>query len=307
MKRAFPLTNAMLAALAFGVALAAEPPRRAAPPSEWAPTVLDAFFDDARDALEGERPAAALPKDSRPIAANGDGHDAFEWSRLISADALATEVKRLAVALDEPLATNAAFQSGGHEQCRAVFSVLAALWAVIDEYDGDVRWQRDAAALRDACARDAANCRTASDQAFAAATERRAVLESLIRGEQVGGGGAGPVDAWSALSERGPLMKRMELGLLERINPRLSDARTFTRSAADVQHEAEMLALLAEVIRREEYEYWDDETFNEYAGELGAAAADLSRAAADKNYDAARAAAGRAGQACATCHDGYRE
>jgi cytochrome c556 len=297
---------ACLAAILGSGALAAEPPKRAVPPS-WTPEVEGAFFKDAREALEGERPAAAASVGTKQGSRDGDKNAIrFEWSRLITADALATEVKRVASSLAEPLATFAAFQSGGNKACLVDFSELAVLWAVIDEYDGDVRWQRDAATLRDAFARAARNCKSASDQTFAEATERRAALDDLIRGGRADRAAAKPVGKWSELIERGPLMQRMQAGLQEGINPKLSDARAFSRAAADVQHEAQMLAVLAEVIRREEFEYWDDETFKDYANQLGAAAADLSRAAADINYEAAREAAGRAGQACAACHDGYR-
>lgn len=301
-----PILIASLAAALGGGAIAAEPPQRAAPPA-WTPEVEGAFFEDARDALVGERPAVAAAARTKQISSDGDAQTArFEWSRLIAADELATEVKRVATTLAKPLATAAAFKSGGNKICRLGFSELAVLWAVIEQYDGEVRWQRDAAALRGAFARAARNCKSASDQSFAEATERRTALEELVRGGRADGAAADPVGKWSELSERGPLMLRMQSALQEGINPKLSDARTFARAAADVQHEAQMLAVLAEVIRREEFEYWDDETFNEYAVQLGGAAVDLSRAAADNNYEAARDAAGRAGQACAACHDGYR-
>jgi cytochrome c556 len=101
-------------------------------------------------------------------------------------------------------------------------------------------------------------------------------------------------------------MQRMERAVQESVNPRLANARDFSAVAADVRQEAQILALLAELIDREEYEFWDDETFRDYSKELGDAASDLSHAATDGNYDAARAAFGRAGQSCAACHDGYR-
>jgi cytochrome c556 len=98
----------------------------------------------------------------------------------------------------------------------------------------------------------------------------------------------------------------MERAMQQGVNTRLADAQALSRAAADVRHEAEVLAVLANVIQRAEYEFWDDDTFRAYARELGAAAADLSRAAGDGEYEAARAAAGRATQSCAACHDGYR-
>jgi hypothetical protein len=284
--------------------MAADAPRRAAPPT-WTPEVLDAFFTDAREALEGERPKSATTSHA---ATNDTGAgEAFAWSRVVSADTLDTEVKHIANALAEPLASAAAFKAGGNKQCHASFSLLAVLWAVIDEYDGDdVRWRRDAAALRGSFARAARACRTASDEAFTEAAERRAELNDLIRGGRTAGGDVATSERWSDIAARKPLMQRMQTAVQERINPAMSDAPTFTRAAVDVEHEAQMLVLLAEVIRRREYEYWDDETFNEYADELSAAAGELSRAAASGDYEAARAAAGRAAQACVTCHDGYR-
>jgi cytochrome c556 len=271
--------------------------------------VLEAFFEDAREALDGARPVPPEGQAPTANAADGAGGNAgnqFAWSRRISADALATEVKRVASGLAKPLASAAAFKSGGHEECGAVFSLLAVLFAVIDEYDGKVRWQADAAALREAFARAAIACEAPSDDSFAEATERRRELDDLIRGGRADARAAGAVDKWSALAKRSALMQRMEIGLEERIGPHLSDARGLKRAAADVQHEAEVLALLAEIIRREEYEFWDDETFNGYAEELGAASSELARAAAANDYEAARAAAGRLSRACATCHDGYR-
>jgi cytochrome c556 len=59
-------------------------------------------------------------------------------------------------------------------------------------------------------------------------------------------------------------------------------------------------------MQREEYEYWDDAGFQELAAELRAATTELTNAAAEANYEAARAAAGRTGQACSQCHEGYR-
>jgi cytochrome c556 len=176
---------------------------------------------------------------------------------------------------------------------------------VIAEYDGQVRWQRDAAALRDAFARASANCKSASDQTYADAVRRRDELNDVIRGGRLDGE-TKPLDKWSTLADRKLLMRRMQRALQEGVNPRLGDAAALAKGAVDVRQEAQVLALLAELIHRPDYEFADDDTFVEYSRELGGGAVELSRAAADGKYEAARAAAGRIGQACATCHDGYR-
>jgi cytochrome c556 len=300
-----------LAAIAMAIAhtallaVAQTPAERAAPPT-FSDADLEPFFPDAREALVGERPVAATAS-TRTL---GDGkaraNANFEWSQLVEGDTLATEVKRIATNLAEPLASPAAFKSGGNKVCRGEFAMLAVLFAVIEQYDGDVRWQPEAAALREASSRVSDTCRTASDQSYAAAVRLRDDLDELIRGGRLANDAAQPLEKWSQLADRTLLMRRMEQAMQNGVNPRLSDAKVLAKSAADVRHEAELLALLADVIDREEFDYWDDETFTGYSRDLGSAAGDLARAAADGNYEAARAAAGAITNACAACHDGYR-
>jgi hypothetical protein len=290
----------------------AAPPRRAKPPI-WTPDVLDAFFEDAREHLVGERPAPGsdnVPKvESVPgnNASNGvSSPQPFAWSRLASGEALEAEVKHLVGGLREPLANATRFKAGGYKQCRATFSVLAVLFGVIAEHNGDVRWKEEAGALRDSMARAARNCKTATEQTFAEASQRRAELEDLVRGERIDSGKAKPLEMWSDLAERPVLMQRMERLVQEEITPALGNAKEFTKRAVEVRQKAELLAVLANVTQREEYEYWDDVGFQELSGELRSAVSELTRAAADVNYEAARAAAGRTGQACSQCHEGYR-
>jgi cytochrome c556 len=218
---------------------------------------------------------------------------------------LANEVKRLVAELAEPLANAAKFKAGGNNQCRANFGVLAVLFGVIADYDGELRFRTDAAVLRDAASRAARNCTMATDQSFAEAAELRVQLDELIRGERVTGKAA-ESPKWSDLVERELLMKRMERSLQDRISPALGNAKEFAKRAADVRHDAELLATFANVIQREQFDYWDDEGFRAHAENLQAAAGELTRAAIDANYEAARAAAGKATQACSACHEEYR-
>lgn len=282
--------------------------KRAKPPV-WTREVLDVFFEDARKQLVGDRPAAnaaQAPKEmktagSEPSASGGK----FSWSKVIDGDTLAAEVKRLTTALAEPLANPAKFKAGGYKLCRAAFSELAVLFAVIGDYDGDVRFKQDAGALCDGLARAGRNCKAATDQTFAEAAAQKTALDDLVRGEHAGGKAA-PLEKWSALADRELLMKRMEQSMQERITPAMGNAKEFSKHAGDMKQEAELLAMFAEVIQREGYDYWEDEGFRGYAKSLGAAASDLSKAARESNYDAARAAMGNMGQACSKCHEDYR-
>jgi hypothetical protein len=297
---------AMVMAIAGTTSMAvAQPPAERAAPPTFCDADAEPFFPDAREALVGERPAAVSSKIQDD---GGDSVDAaiFEWSRLVEGDTLATEVKRIAANLAEPLSSPAEFRSGGNKVCRREFAMLAVLFAVIEQYDADVRWQREAATLREASSRVSDTCRTASDQSYAAAVRLRDDLDELIRGGRPANDAAQPIEKWSQLADRTLLMRRMEQALQVGVNPRLTDAKVLAKSAADVRHEAELLALLADVIAREEFDYWDDEAFTGYSHDLGSAAGELARAAADGNYESARAAAGAITNACAACHEGYR-
>jgi len=296
-------------AIAMSVAAAA-PPRKRAKPPQWTQEASNAFFEDARKHLVGERPTA------KSISAN-DVRSAVSpptpgpttkvaWSKLVDGETLVTEVKRVVAGLRDPLQNPSMFKSGGHTQCRADFSWLAVVFAIIAEYDGDVRWHDDAPALRDSLARAGRNGKTATDQSFAEASARKLELDDLIRGNPIGDANRATVGNWSSLADRSLLMQRMERGFQDGITPKLANQTMFQKSADELRHEAEILAVLADVIAREEYEYWDDETFAEYARQLGEAAAELRRAIDADSYEAARSAAGRAGQACSACHEGYR-
>ncbi|RIK75966.1 MAG: hypothetical protein DCC67_14505 [Planctomycetota bacterium] len=307
------VTAAALAALC-GVGLAcAEPAKRAKPPT-WTPEDLDAFLDDARQALVGPRPDRRSPSDDKQAPLAGPQSSAagqppagdVAWSQLIDGDTLADEVKRLAASLQEPLSSPAAFKSGGHQQCRSALNLLAVLFAAIAEYDGDVRWQADAAPLRDRLARAAANCKVAADQALAEAAQRMAELDDLVRGQPLGLPPAPAVDDWSTLADRSLLMERMEQSLDERLAPALATSRELTRRAADVAHEAQVLALLAHVIQREAFDNWDDPAFRQHAHNLQDAATELKRAAEEIDHPAAQAALNRIEQSCANCHADFR-
>ncbi len=293
-----------------------EPPRRAKPP-HWSPEVLDTFFDDAREQLVGKRPEKQIAKvDASDSTGKPEAAARFQWSQWIDADVLVTEIKRLQKTLAADLKSPGQFKSGGFKQCRLDFSMLAVLFAVVHQYDEEVRWQRDAAALRDRFARTGLNCKVASDGAirdgaigdgaFAEAISRRDQLEALIRGNRSRMDKPADPEGWDKVADLPVLMQRMELSHEERISPQLGSSQVFRKGAKEVHHEAQLLAMLAEIISREGYEYWDDDAYAQYARQLRDAAVDLGRASSEQNYGLAREAAGRVGQACSGCHEDYR-
>jgi hypothetical protein len=304
----------VLLGVAVGVVMSQTEPlvAKEARPPKWSRDVLDAFFEDARDKLAGPRPdygASAEPKNSAQASSlqRAGGGSAFAWSKLITPDTLETEVKRLSQSVARTVTTPSQFKGGGYKDARRDFSELAVLFAVTAQYEGDARWKDAAAGMRDLFSRAGANCKVGSDQNFREATARKQDLADLIRGgrPQVPEAAAAIAD-WSHVAAREPLMQRMNIAHQERLTKWLADATSFHRNQSDVQHEAQIVAMLADAIHREAFEYWDDETFADFADDLRRAATDVAAATAADNYRQAREAISRATNACANCHDGYR-
>ena len=299
------------------VILAAErqrSPKRAAPP-KWSADVLDAFFDDARERLEGERPdyaaagtAAHAESDAQPASpidgARAAGSTA--WSKLIDAETIETEIKRLAQAVAQDVTTPSEFKGGGYQACRRHFSVLAVLFGIAGEYDSDIRWQDVSPGLRNLFARAGYNCKVGTDPTYQEATQRKQDLADLVRGSRPRASEAERSADWAHVADRPPLMQRLNIAHQDRLTKWLANEREFTRQRDDVRHEAQLVAAIADVIGREGFDYWDDEQYAQYARELGQAATDVAAAVELDNFEQARAAGSRMTKACADCHEGYR-
>jgi hypothetical protein len=161
--------------------------------------------------------------------------------------------------------------------------------------------------MRDELARAAESAKVGSDDSLRHATTTNTGLTDLIRGDRPPKSAAtANVTDWSQIAARPLLMQRLQFSQQERLTKWLADPATFRRNQTEVAHEAQVLAMLAEVIQRAEYEFSDDDTYVGYADELQQAAGDLSTAAGSGNYEQAQSAIGRATKACADCHDGYR-
>lgn len=305
-----PVFGASLAATMIVPVCAADVPKRAKPPT-WSKDVLDIFFPDAREALVGLRPhfaelaepavASSLPAVNPDAAGNKSG-----WSQWIAPDVLEAEIKRQAPKLEKQVASASTFKGGAYEDTRDIFSLLAVLFAISAEHDEDARWKDSAAGLRDLFGRAGLNSKIGTDQTYREALARAVDLAELIRGGRPDAP-AGAADAsWTTVADRPPLMRRIELAHEERLSKWLANENLFKRNAEEISHEAQILSALAEIIKREGYEFADDDTFVGYANELRDAAHQLRQATDQEDYVQARAALGRATKACSRCHEGYR-
>jgi Cytochrome C' len=318
-----PGVRTLLVALTMGAAIAAcvfahakqsNPPKRARPP-KWSADVLDAFFADARDKLEGTRPdygqaKASLASTSDDSVSSKPGDETAvgdRWSKLIDAETIETEIKRLAQSLAKDVTTPGAFKGGGYKACRRSFSLLAVLFGVAADYNGEVRWKEVAAGLRSQFARAGYNCKVGTDQTYQEAAKRKQDLTDLVNGSRPQVPQAETkVANWAEISDRTPLMQRLNAAHQERLTKWLANEREFAAHRDDVHHEAQIVAMIADVIGREGFEFWDDETYAGFARELKQSATDIAAAAERGNYKQAQQAIARVTKACADCHDGYR-
>ncbi len=296
------------------------PPRRAAPPTKWDQQVTDIFFPDARTVLHGPRPNYGVggvktttndrdsstdidPNTSSAISAPGS----FAWSKLISAEVLQDEIKSHQPLLAADVKTQQVFLGGSFKNARRSFSVLAVAFAIIHEFDKDVRWKNQASAARELFARAGFNCKTATVQSFNEAKLRSQDLTSLLQGETISPpANLEPVNHWSKVANRVPLMNRLELAQQDRIAVWTANATDFKKNATAIQHEAELIAAIAEVLTREGFDDAGDPTYEGFAKSMQQAAQQIMEAAKSNNANAARAAAGALHKSCNACHADYR-
>jgi hypothetical protein len=291
------------------VARAAGPVKRATPP-KFNKSVEETFFPDARQKLDGPRPqpsttespALAAPE-ARVASPPSEGH-ASVWSKLISGEAVEDEIKLQQQKLSEAVQSAPKFKAGDFRRARTALSVLATMFAIDAEYGQSIRWQRQAPAMRDHLARAGFNCKVGTDNSFKEAKACRESLEELIRG------GTQPAEAaeaaWDKVADRAPLMQRLDQAQKLVLMPAVANAGEFSRRAEALEHEAQIVAALSEVMTQSGYEFADDDTYRQYAHDMQSQALAVRDAAAQKQYDAARAAVGEISKACSSCHEGYR-
>jgi hypothetical protein len=313
------LSLAVAAILASALAAATKtpgaPPKRARPP-KWSADVESAFFPDARAKLVGVRPdydraavvaGAAPPPNPEGVPAAAVASAGSGWSKLIDAETIETEIKRLAQEVAKDVTAPAQFKGGGYKDCRREFSAIAALFAVAAEYDGDVRWKDGAPSLRDVFARAARNCKVGTDQTYQEASQRKQDLADLVGGNRPKPSDAEKKADWSQVADRPPLMQRLKIAQQDRLQKWLASKEDFAAHRDEIKHESQLAATLADIITREGYEYWDDETYAGYARDLQQAESEIAAAVDLDNFEQARQAFGKASKSCANCHEGYRQ
>lgn len=279
------------------------------------------FFKNVfEEALVGDRPARATANDiaaRKKATKSGSGSSAGSpgtssapsgsgWSRLISAEALQTELKSLSNAMNQSVTSPGKFKSGGNREVRTTASMIALVFAVINEYDGDIKWKDIAAGARDAFAQCAHSSSTTSTQAYAQAKNRKEDLQQILSG----GPFTPPVKPaddfeWASVADLSELMKRIKLSYRERIKPWVGSEQSYKSNFDELMQEAAMMAVVGEVLTKESMENAENDDYVEFAHELRDGALMILQSASAKDQGMAAKGAGMMDQSCQKCHGEY--
>jgi hypothetical protein len=288
--------------------------RRAKPPTAaWDRNTATTFHDNAFAELEGERPnfTAAAQRQAasgsvQADVASASGVGGLKWSALVSEETLTDEIKDAKLMLVGAVASQSDFKGGGYDKAREGFSAVALAFGVIAAYDQEIRWKKDAETARDLFARVGSNCKVGTDQSFNESKLRVADLESLLDGIAPTARADREEDfRWSQVAGRPALMSRLESADATLAAASASKA-DFDKAVERVLRDAEIVAVIGEVIQQADYEYFDDDTYRGYASTMRDAALRLRDAAQKKDYETARAALGALKKSCDSCHGDYR-
>jgi len=296
--------------------------RRAAPPKfdKLSPN----FFADAfKEGLQGDRPgnlgqagtavAANVGGNTTPAAvgttapAPSGGLAGSGWAGIISGGTLEDIVKSMKLQVDQGVTTPSDFAGKGYKAARRDFSVLAMAFAIIGEYDGEVRWKATAPAARDEFARTAANSKVGTTGVFNEAKKRKEELQDLVGGGNPFEGKGGEAKAsWKDVCNRSPLMQHLENVWEPRLKPACSDKGQFMANQEKVLQDAEVFAAIGAVLAKEGMEDADASEYTDLCNKLKNAALEIVDAVKTKNFDKASKAATEIGKSCVECHENYR-
>ena len=265
--------------------------------------VEESFALDAADLARAakatnkrERPASsAINNTSAPITSK------IKWSQFATAQVLEDEIKRQATELAGQLSSAARFKSGDHLQAASNFTLIAALFGIVREHDQRVRWQQSAGEMQASMQAAAIACRQGNELNYRQATAHLEQLEGVLRGEQ-------PESAKSrkvpVLSQRTALMQRLDRAYAERMVPWTAEQREFTRRREALAHEAQIVAVLGELLTRGQEDHSQEAEYQTLARSMQNSAIAAAEA---KTLTVASTAVSKMDRACADCHVRFRD
>lgn len=314
MLKALAISIGVVCCLVFSVSSArgqGRKPTRVKPP-EFDSEDRSVFFDNPASLLKGQLPskqaAPTQPKTlpGKPSAGEPDAADDPQaWHKLISPTALEDLIKGSKLRLEKIVTTPSQYASGGAEFARREFSMQALLFAIVDNYPGEVRWKKSAGVAREALARAAANSKVGSIQSFNEAKQRMLDLDDLMNGSQLAGKANSEIE-WSNLIDRAPLMQLLKWAQRDYVEKHAASEKAFKANLDELKRYSELIAVLGKASLQEEMPDAADDDYMAYANEMILQAQQVVLAVDTNSSELARSAASKLGQSCANCHDDFR-
>jgi cytochrome c556 len=267
------------------------------------------FKDLFKDALVGDRPEKAAPDPKVPAAVAEAGPSAsatkFRWSTIIGRETLEDEIKRVANQLNSEITTPIKFKSE-YAQAHQSFSMLSMLFAIVHEYDDEVRWKKFAPDAQASFQRAAASSRVGTIQAYENCKRKKQDLTEMVRGGNFIGGEEVPETLnWGAVIDRSPIMERLEAAN-QNLKQMTANEREFTSELAKLVHESQIVAATALILTQENMTDADDDGYRDFAMAMHEAAMEIVQAAKNQDFESATRAANRLNQSCDDCHSEWR-
>jgi hypothetical protein len=304
----------------FGFELCAQQirrkPVRAKPPTFKEGEFEGVFFDDVKKQLVGpvpKRGELSKPADSGAIASattdvgasNASGKTNV-WKDRISGPSIEDLVKEGKRRLDGFITTPAKFSAGSYKDARREFTLMAILFAAIEQYPEEIRWKNSSALARARFGRMAANAKVPGGPAFNEAKLRLEDLATLLKGTALSDTAPTPDLNWPELADRTPSMQILEWALREHVMPNTASEALFKSKSDEVLTYAELVGLIGETLHQPGMTDADDEEYKTWSKKMIAEAARIVDAVKLSNPTMAREAAGQLDQSCNGCHNTFR-
>ena len=309
-----PLFIAIIAAVVFCNSLVAQSPsakntkKRAKRPVFQKEQWQDVFFEDLfAEGLSGERPATNSSAQPRGDSENDSGSmptGAKSWSRIIPRDAVENEVKSIQQQLQK-LGTSVSRFNTQFRDIQQQFNMLSMMFAIVHEYDTDIRWKKFAVAAQRLFSEASRKSRAPSRAAFEYVKLRKQDLMELVRGGAI----AAQKDTslkWPDVIDRTTVMIRLEKALSEVLKPETANEKQFRKSKDSIQQQAYIVAAIGKVITLKDMDEAEEADYVKYAEDMRQAARELAKAIEIDDFQVVIESVNRIEQSCNDCHGDWR-
>jgi len=270
----------------------------------------DIYFKDVfKDGLVGDRPdktaAQLAAKDNGAKSQQAAKDGSTGWSSLIDGTTIEDEIKSLNQELAKSVTSPVKFKTT-YNDVRQTMSLLSMSFAIVREFEGEIRWKDHAPAAQAALQQAAINARSNESQNFNYCKARKFDLEDLVRG-----GSFAETEKPSEAVEWGDVIGRTEtmrrLGTSDELLKQwTADETTFAKQKSKIISEAQWVTAIAEVIAKEGMDDADVEDYVAFCEAMKKAAVGTVEATRSDDFEAASKFANLVSQSCNNCHEEWR-